>query len=89
MFQNNDAEHGQPLVPLSPLAREAVIGEDTRSDQVVGTFGSVERDAQILNGKDEQICGEPVDGLNVFEAENMDMERLVVTACEHVLFGNR
>ena len=89
MFQNNDVEHGQPLVPLLPCATKAVIGEDTRSDQVVGADGSVERDAQILNGKDEQICGEPVDGLSVFEAENMDMERLFVTACERVLAGNR
>ena len=88
MFQNNDVENGQPLVPLLPLAREAVIGEDARSDQVGGAVESVERDAQILNGTDEEICGEPVDGLSVFEAENMDMERLFVTACERVLAGN-
>jgi len=89
MFQNNDIEHGQPLVPLLPLARKTVIGEEPISDQVVGAVGSVERDAQILNGKDEQICGEPVDGLNVFDAETMDMERLFVTACERILVGNR
>lgn len=89
MFQNNDVEHGQPLVPPLPIVQKTVIGEDTGSDQVMGGVGMIERDAQILNGKDEQICGDPVDGLNVFDAENMDMERLFITACERVLGGNR
>lgn len=89
MFQNNDIEHGQPLVPPSPLVRKAAIGGDTGSDQLVDGEGTVERDAQILNGTDERVCGEPVDGLNVFDAENMDMEKLFVTACERVLGGNR
>ena len=89
MFQNNDVEHGQPLVPPLSLVQKAAIDEDTGSDQVVNGEGGIERDAWILNGKDEQICGEPVDRLNVFDAENMDMERLFVTACERVLGGNR
>ena len=90
MFQNNDIEHGQPLVPSLPLIRKAVTGEDTGLDQVVvDGVGTVERDAQILNGKDEQICGNPVDGLNVFDAENMDMRGLFIIACEHVLGGSR
>ena len=90
MFQNNDIEHGQPLVPSLPLVRKAVTGEDTGLDQVVvDGVGTVERAAQILNGKDEQICGNPVDGLNVFDAENMDMRGLFIIACEHVLGGSR
>ena len=87
MFQNNDVEHGQPLVPPLPFVQMAITGEGTRLNQMVDGVGSV--DTQILNGKDEQICGEPVDGLNVFDAENMDMERLFINACERVLGRNQ
>jgi hypothetical protein len=89
MFQNNDVEHGQPLVPPLPLVQMANISKNIGLDQVVDGVGTVERNAQILNGKDEQICGEPADGLNVFDAENMDMERLFITACERVLGASR
>jgi len=89
MFQNNDVEHGQPLVPPLPFVQMAITGEGTGLNQMVDGVGSVERNTQILNGKDEQICGEPVDGLNVFDAENMDMERLFINACERVLGRNQ
>jgi len=89
IFQNSDVEHGQPLVPPLPLVQKAVIGKDTGLGQVVDGTGTVERDDQVLNERDEQICGEPVDALNVFDAENMGMERLFITACERVLGRTR
>ena len=89
MFQNNDVEHGQPLVPPLPSVQTAIMSEDTALNPIADGVGSVERNTQILNGKDEQICGEPVDGLNVFDAENMDMERLFINACERVLGRNQ
>jgi hypothetical protein len=89
MFQNNDVEHGHLLVPPVPLKQKAVIGNNTGLDQMVDGIWTVDRDEQILNGQDEQICGEPVDGLNVFDAENMGMEGLFITACERVLGGTR
>ena len=88
MFQNNDVERGQPLVPPLPVWM-ATMGEETGLNQMVDGVRTVERNTQILNGKDEQICGAPVDGLNVFDAESMDMERLFITACERVLGRNQ
>lgn len=89
MFQNNDIEHGKPFVPPPPPIRKAPIGEEQELDLVVNGMGTPERDRQIIDGKDEQICGEPVDRLNVFDAENMGMEQLFITACERILGGTR
>ena len=86
MFQNNDVEHGKPLVPPLPLIRKN-IDENPVLDPVVNGADIAKVDEEIVNGKDEETCGVPVDRLNVFEAENMGMEGLFITACERILAG--
>ena len=87
MFQNNDVEHGTPLIPpLLPIRKDIV--EHTGLNPVVNGVDIGEMDEEIVNGKDEQTCGAPVDRLNVFNAENMGMEGLFIAACERILRGN-
>ena len=88
MFQNNDVEHGELLVPPLLVTRKAPLVETPGLYPVVNGVETIERDEEIANGKDEQKCGVPVDGLNVFDAEDMDMEKLFITACERILDGN-
>jgi hypothetical protein len=89
MFQNDDVEHGKPLVPPLGTTQQAATVETPGLDQVVNGVEIVERgEEEIVNGKDEQIYGVPVDGLNVFDAEIMGMESLFTTACEAVLDGS-
>lgn len=87
MFQNNDVEHGRPLVPsLPPTPRGTVEGPG--SDRVMNgvvTMEAMEEGESVVNGKDEENCGVPVDRLSVFDAEDIGMEGLFTVACERIL----
>jgi hypothetical protein len=89
MFQNDDVEHGEPLLRQVPVTREAALIEGPGSNPAVDGIESVESiqgdEDNIANGEDEQIRGVPVDRLHLFDAENMGMEGLFVAACECVL----
>ena len=87
MFHINDVEHGEPLTPPLNLRSKDIV-EYPVLNPVANGVDIAEVEEKIVNGKDERTCGVPVDKLNVFNAENMGMEGLFITACKRILGGN-